>query len=73
MKDEADRDLAIAGPGLAAQAIRAGLIDRYALRVVPTIVGGGTPALPRAGQVDLALDTSRRFDDGSVLLDYRRR
>jgi dihydrofolate reductase len=73
MKAEADRDLAIAAPGLAAQAIRAGLIDRYALRVVPTIVGGGTPALPRAGQVDLALDASRQFDDGSVLLEYRLR
>jgi dihydrofolate reductase len=73
MKKDADRDLAIGGPGLAAQAIRAGLIDRYLLRVVPTIVGGGTPSLPRAGQVDLKLDTTQRFDDGSVLLGYRLR
>jgi dihydrofolate reductase len=70
MKDDADRDLAIGGPGLAAVAIRAGLVDRYLLRLVPTIVGGGTSALPDAARVDLALNTTRRFDDGTVLLDY---
>jgi dihydrofolate reductase len=70
MKDQADRDLQIGGAGLAAEAIRAGLVDRYVLRLVPTIVGGGTRALPDAAQVDLALNTTRRFDDGSVLVDY---
>ncbi|HEX9863501.1 MAG TPA: dihydrofolate reductase family protein [Acidimicrobiia bacterium] len=70
MKDNADRDLAIGGAGLAAQAIRAGLVDRYLLRLVPTIVGGGTRALPDAARVDLALNTTHRFDDGTVLLDY---
>ncbi|MFZ0015065.1 MAG: dihydrofolate reductase family protein [Acidimicrobiia bacterium] len=70
MKDESDRDLSVGGAGLAAEAIRAGLVDRYLLRVVPTIVGGGTRALPDAEQVDLTLNTTRRFDDDSVLLDY---
>ena len=70
MKDEADRDLSIAGAGLAAEAIRAGLVDRYLMRLVPTIVGGGTSALPDAARVDLTLNTTHRFDDGSVLLDY---
>ena len=70
MKDKADRDLQIGGAGLAAEAIRAGLIDRYVLRLIPTIVGGGTRALPDAARVDLTLDTTRRFDDGSVLVDY---
>jgi dihydrofolate reductase len=73
MKNEADRDLSMGGAGLAAEAIRAGLVDRYLLRLVPTIVGGGTSALPDAAQVDLALNTTRLFDDGSVLLDYRLR
>ena len=72
MKDEADRDLSIAGAGLAAEAIRTGLVDRYLMRLVPTIVGGGTRALPDTARVDLALNTTRRFDDGSVLLDYSR-
>jgi dihydrofolate reductase len=70
IKDGADRDLSIAGAALAAEAIRAGLVDRYALRLVPTIVGGGTSALPDAARVQLALRTTRVFDDGSVLLDY---
>lgn len=70
MKDKADRDLSIGGAGLAAEAIRAGLVDRYVLRLVPTIVGGGTSALPDAARVDLVLNTTRLFDDGSVLLDY---
>lgn len=71
MKESADRDLTIAGAGLAAEAIRASLVDRYLLRLVPTIVGRGTSALPQAVRVDLALQGTRRFDDGSVLLDYR--
>lgn len=73
MKDRADRDLAIGGAGLAAEAIRAGLVDRYLLRLVPTIVGGGTSALPDAARIDLVLHATRRFEDGSVLLDYGRR
>jgi dihydrofolate reductase len=70
MKEDAASDLSIGGAGLAAEAIRAGLVDRYLLRLVPTIVGGGTSALPEAARVDLALNTTRRFDDGSVLVDY---
>jgi dihydrofolate reductase len=73
MKDKADRDLGIGGAGLAAAAIRAGLVDRYLLRLVPKIAGGGTSALPAATRVDLALNTTRLFDDGSVVLDYRLR
>lgn len=73
MKSEADRDMSIGGAGLAAEAIRAGLVDRYLLRLVPTIIGGGTPVLPDEVRVDLALNTTRLFEDGSVLLDYRRR
>lgn len=71
MKKRSDRDMSIGGAGLAAQAIRAGLVDRYLLRVVPAIVGGGTRALPDDVRVDLSLNTTRRFQDGSVLLDYR--
>jgi len=50
MKEDADRDLSIGGAGLAAEAIRAGLVDRYLLLLVPTIVGGGTRALPDAAR-----------------------
>ena len=70
MKDQADRDLSIGGAGLTADAIREGLVDQYVLRLVPTIVDEGIRALPDTVQVDLALDTTRRFDDGSVVVDY---
>lgn len=73
MKDDADRDLSIGGAGLAAEAIRAGLVDRYVFRVVQVIVGGGTRALPDAVRVDLTLNSTRTFDDGTVALDYRLR
>lgn len=43
MKDESDHDPTIGGARLAAEAIRAGLADRYVLRLVPTSVGGGAP------------------------------
>lgn len=70
LKRESDDDVSVGGATLAAEAIRAGLVDRYVLRLVPTIVGGGIPALPDGVRVDLTLNAVRRFDDGSVLLDY---
>lgn len=73
MKAAAGRDLCIGGAGLAAEAMRADLVDRYQLLLVPTIVGGGTRALPDAVKVDLALVAERHFGNGTVLLDYRPR
>ncbi len=70
MKRDTDRDMSIGGAVLAAEAIRADLVDRYILRVLPVIVGGGARALPDAVRVDLALDTTHRFDDGSVVLEF---
>lgn len=72
MKDTADMDLAIAGAGLAAEAFREDLVDRYLMRTVPVVLGGGTPALPDGVRLDLALESISRFDDGSVLVEYRR-
>src|SRR4051812_33932857 len=40
MKAHADRDIGIGGSHLAAQAIRAGLVDEYQLFLTPIIVGG---------------------------------
>ena len=73
LKDAADRPLAIAGPGLAAHAIRAGLVDEYQLYVVPVLVGGGTRALPDGVRDDLDLLDERRFANGTVYLRYRPR
>jgi len=41
LKTQSPDDLSVAGPNLAAQAIRAGLVDEYHLLVVPMMRGGG--------------------------------
>lgn len=71
MKDSLERDISIGGAELAAQALRAGLVDRCQLFLTPVIVGGGKPALPESMRLDLELVTERRFDSGVVFLDYR--
>ena len=71
LKAQSDGDLAIGGPELAGQAIRAGIVDEYQLFAVPVIVGGGKQALPRAVRIDLELVEERRFGNGTVFLHYR--
>ena len=70
LKSDADRDLAIGGPILAAHAIRAGLVDEFHRVIVPAVVGGGTPYLPDDVRIGLELRDERRFDDGAVYLRY---
>ena len=70
-KARADRNLSVGGAGLAAVALRAGLVDEVALVVHPVVVGGGTPALPAGVRLDLALVEQRRLSQGVVHLRYR--
>jgi dihydrofolate reductase len=72
-KAEAERDLGVGGPGLAAHAIAAGLVDEYQLFVAPVVVGGGTRWLPDRVRLDLELLDERRFESGFVFLRYRLR
>jgi dihydrofolate reductase len=71
MKDSAERDLAIGGPELAAQAFRAGLVDECHLFLAPVIVGGGKRSLPDDVRLKLELLDERRVGDGFVYLHYR--
>ena len=71
MKATAGRDISVGGPGLAAQAIKAGLVDELHLFVVPVVVGGGTRALPNDVRLRLELLDERRFGNGVVHLHYR--
>jgi dihydrofolate reductase len=71
LKETAARDLSVGGPGLAAQAIKAGLVDEYHLFFVPIMVGAGNQALPDGARVKLELLDERRFGDGVVHLHYR--
>jgi dihydrofolate reductase len=70
---KADGHVLIGGPELAAQAIRAGLVDEYHQFVSPIVVGGGKPALPDGVRVELELAGERRFGNGVVHLHYRAR
>jgi len=73
MKDHTERDIAIAGPELAAHAMRAGLVDEYWAFLVPVVVGGGKPAFPDGVRLDLELTDERRFPNGMVCVRYRAR
>jgi dihydrofolate reductase len=71
MKGLSDRDISVGGPELAAQAIKAGLVDECRLFVNPVIVGGGRRALPDGVRVKFELASERRFGSGVVYLQYR--
>jgi len=66
-------DVSVGGPGLAAAAIRARLVDEYHLFVVPAVVGGGIPVFPDGVRAELALVDQLRFASGVVYLRYRPR
>jgi dihydrofolate reductase len=71
LKAAAKNDLTVGGADLAAQALKAGLLDECRLYVWPRTVGGGKPALPTDTRVDLELLDERRFKNGVLLLRYR--
>lgn len=71
MKADAGRDISVGGPHLAAQALKAGLVDECHLFVTPIVVGGGTRALSEDVRVKLELLDERRFGNGVVHLHYR--
>jgi riboflavin biosynthesis pyrimidine reductase len=64
-------DITIGGPGLAAEAIRAGLVDELHMFVAPVVVGGGIRSLPGDVRIDLDLVDHRRFANGMVYLHHR--
>ena len=73
LKASSERDLGIGGPTLAAEAIRAGLVDEWQFLLSPALVGGGKPSLPDGVRIDLELTVSRTFPNGVVFLRYRTR
>ena len=67
---ESDKDFDIGGPHLAAQAIKANIIDEYHQIVVPIIIGGGNYWLPKDVKIQLKLADLRKFENGFVHLQY---
>ena len=71
MKARAGKDISVGGPRLAAEALRAGLVDEVHLFVAPVIVGAGNRALPPDLHAALELLDMKRFTSGFVYLRYR--
>jgi riboflavin biosynthesis pyrimidine reductase len=63
--------ITVGGPGLAAHALAAGLVDECRLFLNPVAVGGGTRALPAGLNLELELLDERRFGNGVIYLRYR--
>ena len=66
----AEDDVVVGGPGLAAHALPAGLVDVLSLIVVPVAVGSGTACLPEGLRLTLRLEHEHRFRNGFVALQY---
>jgi dihydrofolate reductase len=73
MKASAGHDLTVGGPDLAAQAIKAGLVDECHVFLAPIVVGGGTRFISDGVRLELELVDERRFGGGMVHLHYRTR
>jgi len=71
LKAAARSDLLVGGPNLAAQALKAGLVDECQLFIWPVVLNGGKPALLIDTRVELELLDERRFSNGVVRLCYR--
>ena len=70
LKASSEHDITVDGPELAAQAIRAGLVDEIQMIIFPVIVGGGKRFFPDGVRLNLELVEERRFDNGVVVLHY---
>jgi dihydrofolate reductase len=69
---ESDKDFDIGGPHLAAEAIKAGIVNEYHQIIAPVLVGGGNHWLPKDAQGKLELVNVRKFENGFVHLQYRK-
>jgi len=67
---QSDKDFDIGGPNLAGQAIKANIVDVYHQIIAPVIIGEGNFWLPKDVKLKLKLTNVRKFENGSVHLQY---
>jgi dihydrofolate reductase len=67
---ESDKDFDIGGPHLAAEAIKANIVDQYFQIIAPVIIGNGNHWLPKDSENILKLIDLRKFENGFVLLQF---
>ena len=70
LKADVRHDITVDGPGLAAQALRAGLVDELQMIVCPVGVGAGKRFFPDRVRLNLELVDEHRFRNGVVFLRY---
>ncbi|MGH2380739.1 MAG: dihydrofolate reductase family protein [Candidatus Limnocylindria bacterium] len=71
LRREFDGDIDVAGPNLAGQFVRRGLIDEYRLVIHPVVLGAGTPFWPAVDEpLRLRLADTRTFASGAELRSY---
>jgi len=74
LKAEDGGSMAISGATLAGAAIRAGLVDEYALITHPVLLGGGAPFFPPLeSRLDLRHVETLTFPEGVVMTRYATR
>jgi dihydrofolate reductase len=69
---ESPKDVGIGGPHLAAEAIKADIVDEYHQFIVPILLGDGLHWLPKGARVNLKLVDLHKFDNGFLYLRYRK-
>ena len=73
LQERTGKNVAIGGAGLAAEAMKLGLIDDFHLFVYPAVTGGGTPFFPTLAQsFPLQLVETMTFGSKVVYLRYER-
>ena len=71
LKAQPGGDMALGGADIAAAFLRLGLVDQYRVYVHPVLLGAGKPLFPPSvSHIRLALEETRRFTNGVVLLRY---
>jgi dihydrofolate reductase len=71
LKARSAHDISVGGPTLAAEALRAGVVDEIRLIFVPALIGGGVKVLPEKFGARLELIEEQRLGSGWVYVRYR--
>jgi dihydrofolate reductase len=71
LKAQAGRDIAVAGPTLAAAYLDAGLVDEVGIYYVPVAVGDGTPMFQTRNKLRLERTEQVPFANGTTFIRYR--
>jgi dihydrofolate reductase len=71
LKKEKRKDMVLWGSiSISQDLIKADLIDEYQFRIVPVLLGGGTPQFTEQDQLDLELTKSKTYPSGMILAHY---